>query len=106
VKLPKILRICGHDIKVTFTDKPIKFNGEEKWAYYDDNNHIFCLRRGMAETRQMEVVLHEALHVINCVHCLNMDERQTKLLGVELLALIRNNKLDLLSHLNPTTKKT
>jgi hypothetical protein len=96
MKIPKVLSICGHDIKVVIKPGELKVDGSPVWGWYDDKNHTICLNKGMAKTRQMEVLLHEAIHAVSSIHCLALTEKQVKLLGIEILALIRNNKLDFL----------
>lgn len=97
MKVPKILKICGHDIEVETSKGDLTLEGGEIWGYYDDDKHLIKIAPNMVSTRKMEVVLHEVIHAISAIHCLGLTEKQVKILGVEILAVIRNNKLNFLS---------
>lgn len=106
MRIPKVLRVCGHDINVVIKPGDLTLEGSPVWGWYDDKNHTICLNKGMAKTRQMEVILHELIHAISSIHCLGLSEKQVKLLGVEILAVIRNNKLNFLTSYDKPTKKS
>lgn len=92
--MPKVLRIAGHDVKVQYKTG-LNVDGTECWGIYDDNKHVIYLKRGMERTRKLEILLHEAIHAIDHIHVLGLSEKAVKILGVEILALIRNNKMNL-----------
>ena len=93
--LPKKLIVAGHTIKVEYL-KDMTLNGTEIWGLYDDDKHKISLRTGMDESRRMEVFLHECIHAIDHIHGLNLTEKAVNILGIELLALVRNNKIDVM----------
>lgn len=94
MRLPEKITIAGQDIKIIYRKK-ILVDGSECWGYYDDEKNTICLRMGMDKTRKMEIFLHEAIHAIESIHRLDMTEKAVKILGIEILALIRNNKINL-----------
>ena len=94
MNLPKTLIVAGHTITIKYKKK-IFFEGKEVWAFYDDDHHIIYLTMGMDKTRKMEVFLHECIHAISFIHSLHLSEKSVNLLGIELLALIRNNNIRL-----------
>jgi hypothetical protein len=100
MKIPKQLNIAGHTINVVHKDGLI-FESQECWGLYDDDKHTIYLKKGMEKTRKMEILLHEALHAIDHIHVLNLSEKAVKTLGVEILALIRNNRINLLERRTP-----
>ena len=95
MKLPRTLSICGHSIKIKYRKK-LFFNGSECWGVYDNNKAEIILRYGMSDTQKMEIILHEAIHAISDIHLLNLSEKAVKILGIEILGLLRNNKLNFL----------
>ena len=92
--LPRKLIIAGHTITVLYKKK-IMLDGKDVWAYYDDERHRIYMTMGMERSRKMEVFLHECIHAISFIHGLNMTEKAVDHLGIELLALVRNNKIDI-----------
>ncbi len=97
MKIPKTISLCGHDIKVVY-QKKLFVDNTECWGVYHDEEHTIYLKEGMDKTREMEIFLHEAIHAIGEIHVLNFSEKAVKILGVEMLGLIRNNKIDLLKN--------
>ena len=93
MRIPKELIIAGHTIKIEYKEGLVA-DGKECWGVYEDSKHTIFLRRGMDKTRHQEILLHEILHVIEQVYVLSgLNEKNIKILGVEILAAIRNNKL-------------
>jgi hypothetical protein len=93
--LPKKIIVAGHTVKIQYL-KDMSLGETEIWGLYDDDRHIISLRTGMEESRKMEVFLHECIHAIDHIHGLGLTEKAVNLLGIELLALIRNNKIDVM----------
>lgn len=92
MNLPKVIKVCGHDIHIKYK-KGLNVDGIEAWGVYDDAKATIWLRMGMDRTRKMEILLHELIHAIDHIQVLNLSEKAVKALGVEVLAVIRNNKL-------------
>ncbi len=105
MRLPKVLTIAGHQVKIRYA-KTLRVDGVDCWGCYDDEKHEIVLKTGMESTRKMEIVLHEAIHAISDIHVLSLTEKATKILGIELLGLIRNNRLQLLKRKEKSTVKT
>lgn len=95
MRLPKELTIAGHSVKIKYRKK-LFLDNHECWGLYDSEKNIIYLRLGMESTQKMEIVIHEAIHSISDIHLLNLSEKAVKILGIEILGLIRNNKLNLL----------
>ena len=100
MKIPKVLTVCGQSIQIKYV-KDLKVEGKDCWGCYDSDKHEICLREGMEKTREMEILLHEVLHAIESIHTLALPERAIKILGIEILAFIRNNKINLLERRVP-----
>jgi Zn-dependent peptidase ImmA (M78 family) len=94
MNLRKSVIIAGHTIKIIYKKK-IVYNGGVAWGLYDDDKHIIYLTMGMEKTRKMEVFLHECIHAIEHIHGLNLSEKDVNLLGIELFAFMRNNKINI-----------
>lgn len=97
MKIPKQITLCGHTIKIEYR-KGLVVDGTECWGVYDDEKHTIYLKEGMDKTREMEIFLHEAIHAIGEIHVLSFSEKTVKILGIEILGLIRNNKIKLLEN--------
>ena len=95
MRLPNTITIAGHEIKIKYRKK-LFVDGNECWGVYEEDSHTIYLKTGMESTRKMEIFLHECLHVIEDIHTLHLSEKEIKLLGIELLGLIRNNNINLL----------
>ena len=93
MRLPKKLTIAGHTITVEYRKK-LFMDNHECWGIYDDGKHKIYLAMKMDPTRKAEILLHEAIHAISDIHLLHLSEKAVKILGIEVLALIRNNKLN------------
>lgn len=95
MRLPKVVSICGHDIKIVYKKK-LFVDGQACWGVYEDSKHTIYLVQGMDKTRKLEIFLHEALHAIEHIYMLSLSEKIVKVLAIEILALVRNNKINLL----------
>lgn len=104
MRLPKVLNICGHEYKIVYK-KRLFYNGIECWGLCDDSKHVIYLARGMAKTRKMEIILHECIHAIQGINNIHLSEQAVKQLGIGILGLIRNNKLNFLQK-DSDVKKT
>ena len=94
MRLPKKLVICGHEVAVKYK-KGLIVDGKECWGVWEQDKNIIYLRAGMEKSRKQEIVLHEMLHACSDIHLLNLTEKQVKILGIELLAFIRNNRINI-----------
>ena len=92
MSLPKTLTIAGHVVTIKYK-KGLMLENHECWGIYDSDKSIIWLRLGMDKTRKQEILLHEILHAISDIHLLNLSEKQVKILGIEVLAAIKNNRL-------------
>ena len=94
MRLPKNqVVIAGHTIPILYKEV-LKFDGADSWGYYDDNKHTIYLKKGMDKNHRAEVLLHECIHAIEFIHNFGLTEKAVNLLGIEILALIRNNNID------------
>jgi len=94
MRIPKTVVIAGHTITIKYK-KEIIYNGSNCWGLYCDDKHIIYLKMGMEKSRKSEVFLHECIHAIEFIHNLKLSEKSVNLLGIELFAFIRNNKIRL-----------
>lgn len=94
MSVPKKLTIAGHQVTVKHK-KGLVLNNQQCWGVYDDEKHEIYLRTGMDKTRKSEILLHECIHAIDHIHVLGLSEKAVKILGVEILALLKNNKIKL-----------
>jgi kynurenine formamidase len=94
MSVPRKLTIAGHTIKITHK-KGLVVGSTEAWGAYEDSSHTIYLRTGMDKTRKAEILLHECIHAIDHIHVLGLSEKAVKILGIEILALLKNNKIKL-----------
>lgn len=92
MRIPRQIIIAGHTIKIQYK-KDMVLDGSPIWGLYDDDRHIIHLSTGMEKSRKMEVFLHECIHAIDHIHNLGLTEKAVNLLGIELLAMMRNNNI-------------
>lgn len=95
MKIPKQIMVCGHKINIKYKKNIIE-EGSDCWGTWDNDRHEITLRYGMNPSQRAEVLLHEVLHAISDIHLLNLTEKAVKILGIEILATVRNNRLNLL----------
>lgn len=95
MKLPKEIIVAGHSIKIVLKDELV-IDNSECWGLYDDSTDTIYLQKKMPKTRKMEVLIHECIHAFSSIHNLNLTEKVVNTIAIEILALIRNNKLNLL----------
>jgi hypothetical protein len=95
MRIPKQITVAGHSITVRFVKNLTDGDGEY-WGCYDDEKGEIVLKSGMEESRLAEIFLHECIHAIECIHNLNLNEKAVKILGIEILALLKNNKVNLI----------
>ena len=100
MRVPKQLSIAGHTIQVKYV-KVLRYGGDDCWGLWDDDKHIIYLKMGMDKTREMEVLLHESMHAIEDIIDIELGEEILDRLAREVLALIRNNKLNFLERRKP-----
>lgn len=95
MRIPKTLNICGHDYKIVWKDGLFEGN-TECWGVCDSEKNIIYLRKGMNNSQQQEILLHECIHAIQAINNQRASEQSVKVLALALLALIKNNKLNFL----------
>ena len=103
MKVPRKISIAGHEISIKHK-KGLNVGGQEAWGVWDDAKHIIYLRFGMDKTRKQEILIHEIIHAIDHIHVLHLSERVVKILGVEIVAAIRNNNLKLIEQRKSSVK--
>ena len=60
----------------------------------DSDNSLIYIERGMEKTRKAEVLIHEVIHFISTLYNLGLSEKKVNILGIALLAFLRENKLN------------
>lgn len=100
MRLPKQVVIAGHVIKVKYRRGVMPC-----WGTYDDTKRTIELQSGMDSSRKAEIFLHECIHAIEHIHVLNLSEKAIKILGVEIIAMLRNNRISLCKKSSKVTAK-
>jgi len=95
MRLPKTVRIGSQEINVVFKDKIIHRGNECIGLWCHDEQEI-RIERGLHQDKKKEVFLHECLHAIDDLYDIGLGEKKVNILGVSVLALIKNNNLDFL----------
>lgn len=94
MRVPKTVRVAGYDITVKYK-QDLKLQGDDCWGTYDPHANTICLRKGMEKNRKAEIILHECIHAIDSIHLLGLSEKAVRVLAIELIALVKNNKVKL-----------
>lgn len=95
MKIPKgKVKVGAYEYKIVFKSK-VKHKGKDLWGLCDRENHVIYLAKGMPEDRLMEVFLHETIHAIEESYDVHLGEKKTNMLGLALLALFKDNKIEI-----------
>jgi len=91
MKLPSTLVICGRPYSVV--EAPIHEigNGDGCIGYVDPLTETITIYDKAQPMRQLEVLLHETLHVLSDDLCLGMTEEAVQALGVALADTLTRN---------------
>lgn len=95
MKIPKEVNICGQTFKIIYK-KNLQQDGQDLLGLCDVNSCAIYLKTGLTEQKKKEVFLHECIHAIAENLNLNLNENKVNLLGIHILSLITNNKLNFL----------
>jgi hypothetical protein len=86
----------GCDIyDVVFEDKPDE-GGEVCRGLCISSDRKIILSKSLTDVRLMETFLHECIHAIDDVYRIGLTEQQVNVLGVSLISLIRDNRINFL----------
>lgn len=89
------VRIGCQDYTVIFKELVVEEGQECRGSCHSDRREIY-LKESLKDTRLMETFLHECIHAISDEYDLSLTEVQVNTLGISLLSLIRDNKLNFL----------
>ncbi len=100
MKIPKLIKISGHEIKIKIK-KNLVLNEKHCFGLsYLVQNKIelakYCVDEPVPESRQAETFLHEIIHYINTIHSIGLSEKKTDELALALFQTIRDNVLNFL----------
>jgi hypothetical protein len=91
VKIPRRLKIGGHDIQVRVEKKWIigEHNSEEDDGLYDSATNTIYLSAQLAPSKMESTLIHEILHVLN----LELDHDLLSSLAEQLYQVLKDNNL-------------
>lgn len=97
MKIPKKIKISGHDINI-LKKKNVIVGVEPCFgcAVLQDSRIELAshfLSEKLPESRIAETFLHEIIHMICNIHGIKLTERETNTLGLALFQVIRDHKL-------------
>jgi hypothetical protein len=96
MKIPKTIQLCGKTFKIVYKKNLTSERGDDLLGLADvDGCKIYLLQRTNPE-KKVEVFLHECLHIIDTDKIFGLGESKVNNLTIEILSLIRNNKLNFL----------
>lgn len=90
MRIPKKVLICGQDFEV------VRQKDLVDMGICMVEECTIKLRKGLNKEKRKEVFLHECLHAIDENTNMELGEDKVNTLGIHILALIKNNKLDFL----------
>jgi predicted SprT family Zn-dependent metalloprotease len=94
MKIPKKVKICGHNIKIVKKGKLYDDDKTRCWGFaYLHSNKIELATDDLPESRIAETFLHEILHVIYNLNGIKVTEQENNLIALHLFQVIRENKL-------------
>ena len=99
MKIPKTIQLCGKTFKIVnkkcIKDKSLH-DGGELLGMADSNACKIYLVTRLNSEKKAEVFLHECMHIIDIDKGFGLGESKVNNLTIEILSLIRSNKLDFL----------
>ncbi len=93
MKIPDKVLIGGHEYPVEVIDGDTRFLNSGELNTWTQEIRINT-SDGHPEGAQAEAFLHEIIEAINHDNELKLEHRNISVLGTQLFAVIRNNKLD------------
>jgi hypothetical protein len=90
LKLPKTVRVGGHDISITYENEP-KVDGDDCWGSYEAETKIIALKKSLCPSMMTEVFIHEVIHAVAINRCLKLTESEVGVLASGLYAFLRDN---------------
>ena len=94
MNIPKIVNICGQEFKIVYKNKMLDEEDCELFGYCYTENCVIYLQKNLNDAKLKEVFLHECIHAIDENLNLDLGEEKVNLLGIHILSLITNNKLN------------
>lgn len=88
--LPRRVKIGGHEVAIRLASVQ-ELGGKEYLGEYNPDTNSIRLKRTLAKSRRVEVLLHEVFHAILVGHKYFDDEALVVLLGEGLTQIIRDN---------------
>ena len=93
MKIPRKIKVGAYTYIVK-RKKTIKEDNQELLGLCDRGAHLIYIVKDLSDKKAKEVLLHECLHAIEESYGINLGENKVNLLGLALLALIDDNKLE------------
>jgi hypothetical protein len=94
MKRPDHVIIMGRRYSVLYVPEPKAEGGESSIGYVDPLKQEIRIWDGCCVQRELDVLLHEIIHVLSDDLCLGMEENAVHALGVALAdTLIRNGMM-------------
>ena len=92
MKIPNRLKVGAYTYEVK-QKKTLKEKGKDVWGYCSPNTHEIYIQETMEPDKEVEVFFHETLHAIEDSYGIELGEHKVNILGIALLALIKENNL-------------
>ena len=97
MKIPKNIKIAGHDIKIIFKDK-LHSEGTPCVGLAhlaQDKIELAKTSHGvkLSDAQKASSFLHESLHILSTLHSLGLNEKQVTALESALYQYLHDNKL-------------
>ena len=93
MKIPKILKVGGHQYKVEITKTYNESKGSNNWGR---TNHVklkIYLDEGLVESKKEETFIHELLHAVDSHQGNILKESQVDKIANGLYMVLKDNKL-------------
>jgi len=97
MKIPKKIKVGPHVYKVVRKKKIIDENGDELRGECRAEERVILIQSGLKNTRLCETFLHEIVHAIDEENQMELGENRVNIIGLNLMQIIVDNKLDFLS---------
>lgn len=85
-----ILKIGCHEVRVVYKEKE---EMTDCLGLCSSNEHIIYIRKGMPQSKEKEVLLHECLHALDEFYGIGLGEKKIGTLAICLLSLLTENKV-------------
>ena len=94
MKIPKVLKICGHEYKIEIDNNLMKHH--DNYGISNSVSQVIKIDTSFSHSQTVDTLIHEIIHIIDNNMKIKLDEDNVCRLANLLSTTIIDNKLDFL----------